>query len=96
MELIFQPSDLRCSIDDMIRHPWVNNHGALPEITRHPLRVQSSVLKKDILDEMEKLGFARGDVTKAVLEGRVEKRVFIREGREIIDVFFLLQTLIIK
>lgn len=66
VDLIFQPSSLRCSMKDIINHPWLNDGGKLETIKLHPLKSSVLDLDEDILNQMEGLGFGKKDVENAI------------------------------
>jgi hypothetical protein len=64
---IFRPSPSRCSVEDMMYHPWMNDSGKLKPIVREATGAPCGGLNELILMHMEELGLPREDITKAVL-----------------------------
>ena len=64
---IFRPSASRCTVDDMIYHPWMNDCGRLKQIMREPLRAPSTGVNELLLMHMEELGLPSEDIKKAVI-----------------------------
>jgi serine/threonine-protein kinase SIK3 len=67
IQQIFRPAKTRCTMEDMIAHPWLNDGGKLKHITRLPLYVPSTILNESILLRMEDLGLPRESTEKSVL-----------------------------
>jgi hypothetical protein len=65
---IFQPSEKRIQMEELIAHPWLNDDGRLPLIQRHPLRLSDTAVNQSVVAKMVELGFAASDVTDAVLQ----------------------------
>ena len=68
VERIFQPSELRIKMEELLAHPWLSDSGRLPPIERHPLRMTDAALNQSVIAKMVELGFAARDVTEAVLQ----------------------------
>lgn len=67
---IFRPIDLRCSMEDIIIHPWLNDGGNMAPIKRRPLQGEEPViLNEQVLTHMDALGLPRKDVEQALLRG---------------------------
>ncbi len=64
---IFRPSSSRCSVEDMIFHPWMNDCGRIKHIARTPLNMTPCECNELILMHMEELGLPSDEIKKAVL-----------------------------
>jgi hypothetical protein len=64
---IFRPSASRCTVEDMVYHPWMNDSGRLKQIVREPLHSPSAGLNELILMHMVELGLPSEDIKKAVI-----------------------------
>jgi PAS domain S-box-containing protein len=64
---IFRPSGTRCTVEDMIVHPWMNDSGKQQPISRTALS-PPTVLNEAILLHVELLGLPVDDARKAVLD----------------------------
>lgn len=68
VESIFQPSELRIKMNDLIMHRWLNDDGRLPVITRQALQIEQSMVNGRVIQKMVELGFNEADTRKAVVE----------------------------
>lgn len=64
---IFQFSSMRISMENLLKHPWLNDNGKLPMVDRISLRSPTRHLDASVVAQMEDLGFSAADVSAAVL-----------------------------
>ncbi len=64
---IFRPSSTRCTVEDMICHPWMSDCGRMKPIARAPLSVTPIELNEGIVMHMEEFGLPKEEIKKTVI-----------------------------
>jgi len=77
ISLIFQYSEDRCTVDDIIAHAWVNDDGLMEPILRHHYNTDDTLnstglvaVRDDVLDAVEKIGLPRAETRESVVHGQ--------------------------
>ncbi len=80
---MFTVASKRCSVEDVISHPWMNAGGALNTIERQDLDLGSAAsLNTAVVAQMAQIGMMRADI---------EKSVFAKQDNQIATTYELLQ-----